>query len=55
MFGEEDILAKSVRKYSVICESDYGEVYLLTKSAMKYLIMSNEKSKNYILARLKNK
>ncbi|KAL4434937.1 hypothetical protein ABPG74_017693 [Tetrahymena malaccensis] len=55
MFGEEDILTKRNRKYSVVCESDYGELYVFTKSAMSCLIMNQEKSKNYILARFKNK
>jgi len=26
MFGEEDIIEKRVRKYSVVCESEYGEL-----------------------------
>lgn len=54
MFGEEDILMQSNRKYSVICESDHGEFLVFTKSAMNNFIMNNEKSKNYILARFKN-
>lgn len=55
MFGEEDIIAKRKRKYSVVCDSEYGELFVFTKSSMNSLIMNNEKSRNYVLARFKNK
>lgn len=45
MFGEEDVLLKRIRKFSIVCESNYGELYTLSVNAFNTLILNHEKSK----------
>jgi len=55
MCGEEDIIAKRNRSFSLVCESPEAEVFVLTQPVFKILMMGEESTRNYILSRLKVK
>ena len=55
-FGEEDILKKQNRHFSVVCESqDGGELFLFTKNVLNSLIINNDRTKQYLNAKNDNK
>ena len=49
MFGEEDIIAKRNRTFSMVCASSEAEVFVLTNPVFKILMMGEESSKNHII------
>jgi len=55
MFGEEDIISKRNRTFSMVCASSEAEVFVLTNPVFKILMMGEESSKNHIISRLKVK
>lgn len=55
MFGEEDIINRRTRSFSIICESTEGDLIVMSKATFKILLMGIEGVRNYIISRLKVK
>ncbi|EAR98871.3 cyclic nucleotide-binding domain protein (macronuclear) [Tetrahymena thermophila SB210] len=55
MFGEEDIINRRCRTFSVICESNDGDLIVMSKATFKILLMGIEGVRNYIQTKLKVK
>ena len=55
MCGEEDIITKRNRSFSLVCESSEAEVFVLTPPVFKILMMGEESIRNFILSYLKVK